>query len=111
MQRTKQLGLELRIGASIDCRYDLDDPYIAAIIDRAPDRCEPASGGAVVELDFNVADVCVEDDTRDLLTGASKQAQLVFVVALQTLLEDYERRTRAYTEQLEEHERTADHGR
>jgi len=97
----RQLDLDLAIRATLDCDYETDGPYVEAIVDRSPDRCEPASGGAVCELAFIVRDLCVEDAKRDLLTGAPPRIAALFRLGLQALLEDYDDRTRAYAEQLE----------
>lgn len=102
-----KLDLDLRVAATLDCEYETDGPYREAIVDRAPDRCEPASGGAVCELWIVVKDLCVEDTKRDLLTGADAMVRYTFEMALAALVRDYDDRTRAYAEQLEELERTA----
>jgi hypothetical protein len=101
----RQLDLELAIRATLDCDYETDGPYVDAIVDRSPDRCEPATGGSVCDLVLTVRDICVEDDRRDLLNGCSIAAGRAFAAALQVLVIEYDERTRAYAEQLE---RTAD---
>jgi hypothetical protein len=108
----RRLDLDLRVAATLDCEYTTDGPYVAAVVDRSPDRCEPAEGGAVCELVLTVRDVCVEDERCDLLTGASTHARRAFAAALQVLVIEYDDRTRAICERLEEHERTkvVDHG-
>ena len=107
----RRLDLELRIGATLDCTYDLDGPYVAAVVDRSPDRCSPAEGGAVAELAMKVKDVCVEDQKNDLLTSASVKTRTAFLAALADLVGDYEEYTRTVSNLLEQLESRADDGR
>ncbi len=95
------LDLELRVAAALHCTYDLDDPPVAAVVDKSPDRSHPAEGGAVVEFAIRLDEVCVEDDKLDLLTGCHEANRARFLAALRDLVVDYEERTHHYSQKIE----------